>query len=304
MMIKCVAFFILISSALLSANESATLPGRDLFWTMISVSSGPQQADSHLIEFPDGHRVLIDAGFLNRKLLDYLDRESISSVDQVMITHPHKDHYGGLEYAIVGGLKVGEVYMNRPLRVVCDREIGWGCDYAHVERVRTFVEDHRIALRSAQAGQVVYRMGDQSLLEVLYASDGQYASGGSDVNDMSLQIRLTHLGHRVLFTGDLNRSLGNTLAESNEDLAAEAMTAPHHGTEDCAPDRFFDRVGPTFFFVSSPRRLWLSPRSGRMRRYVRSHSLKAFITGIHGVTHVRIGSDGLKVSPEKGMVPW
>lgn len=72
----------------------------DMEWTMVNVNYSAQQGDAHVIKIKNGKTVLIDAGHRNTaggSLLPFLRKKSISEIDIVFISHPHKDHYGGLD---------------------------------------------------------------------------------------------------------------------------------------------------------------------------------------------------------------
>lgn len=62
------------------------------------------QGDATLIRFPEGRHVLIDAGNASpysdaaqRHILPYLAAKGIKKIDTLILTHPHRDHYGGAE---------------------------------------------------------------------------------------------------------------------------------------------------------------------------------------------------------------
>src|SRR5690625_5300915 len=73
------------------------------------------QADATLFQFQDGgetYNILFDAGDWNRNdVVNYLKAHSISSLDLVIISHPHADHIGQLD-SIMEQFSVGEVWMS------------------------------------------------------------------------------------------------------------------------------------------------------------------------------------------------
>jgi competence protein ComEC len=104
---------------------------------------------------------------------------------------------------------------------------------------------------------------------------------------------------RVLFTGDLNLSLGAYLATSDFDLRADILKVPHHGTEGVAPNEFFSRVGAKVALVPSPHALWLSLRSKRVRDFFETAKVPVYVSGIHGNVTVRFHADGFQIDAEK-----
>lgn len=79
----------------------------DLVWTMVNVNTS-QQGDAHVIQVKRGKTVLIDAGMGNiaeKQLIPFLKSNNIRYFDIVFISHPHKDHYGGILPILKSGNK-------------------------------------------------------------------------------------------------------------------------------------------------------------------------------------------------------
>ena len=70
-------------------------PGLNVYF--ISVGQG----DSEYIELPNGQNVLIDGGPLagaDSGLAKFLSQKNVKEINNVVLTHPHADHYNGLKY--------------------------------------------------------------------------------------------------------------------------------------------------------------------------------------------------------------
>jgi competence protein ComEC len=279
--------------------EAVPVPGPPPFvvWTMLDVNTGTLQADAHLLRMPDGTFQMIDAGDTEGTLLPQLRKEGVRRVERVFVSHMHKDHYGGLTAMVDAGIEVCEVFVNLPDRAVCEAEVPWGCDYPHIEETLATLEKKGVQIVRVRSGDLVY---DKSgvRLQALYAFNGLDSPvGRTDVNDTSVVLALEYGKTRVLFTGDLNAALGAYLAAEARDLKADILKVPHHGTESVAPDELFDRVGPSVALVPSPKALWLSSRSERVRRYFQAHETRTYVNGLDGPVSVRIGTDGYEVTP-------
>ena len=74
-------------------------------------------------------------------------------------------------------------------------------------------------------------------------------------NNASLVIRLAYAGKTILFTGDIEEAAIQGLLESHQDLHADILVAPHHGS--CVPStgRFLTAVSPQLIVSSSGRHL-------------------------------------------------
>jgi competence protein ComEC len=90
----------------------AALPERDFSLTALNVGKGA----SHVVSFPGGGHMLIDAGSAlrgnagARAVLPFLRGQGIRRLDVLALTHPHEDHYGGAA-AVLGAVPVGEVWI-------------------------------------------------------------------------------------------------------------------------------------------------------------------------------------------------
>ena len=272
---------------------------------MIDVTPGQLQADCNLIEFPNGSKVLIDvADGMDAPgvALTFLRNHKIDHINLVVISHFHKDHYGRLVDIIKAGIKVDRVTISLPAsREEMDYEHKYTplADWDDVMATLQFLRERHIPYFVPKIGERLIDASTDGIpihLDVVCLYDGIHTPiGKTDINDTSMIVRLTHGKIRALFTGDLNRPLGEYLARSSFDLAADLLKAPHHGTEGCAPNEFFDRVHPAAVMVPSPKALWFSLRSKRIRDYFSGHHIPAYVAGINGDVVVTITAQGYTI---------
>jgi len=276
---------------------------------MINVCPRDGQADCHLIEFPDGRKVLIDIadGYdASGTAIAWLRSHHITKVDLVVISHFHKDHYGRLVGLINAGVQVDRVAINVPSPADdrADAEMPWGFDRKHVESVLRFLREKHIPCFTPQIGERLMEIplaeGGVATLDVVCVYDGANTPvGKTDTNDTSIIVRLSHGPTRALFTGDLNGALGTWLAQSDFDLTADVLKVPHHGTEAVAPNEFFACVRPKLALVPAPKPLWLSDRSKRIRDWFARQKIPTYVSGIDGDVRVLLTSTGFAVEPER-----
>jgi competence protein ComEC len=284
------------------ANLQARPVNGDLNWTMINVNYAPQQGDAHLIQTDMGKNILIDTGHYwvaENIMIPYLQAKGVKRLDQVFISHPHKDHYAGLVAVINMGIKIKEVFFNLPDKGVCDVEIPWGCDYAEILSYHQTLKSSGVKVSEATAG-MVFKIGSDASLEVLYAYDGVNTPvGRTDINDMSLIMKLRNGTQTALFTGDLNNKMGEYLAKEGKNLKANILKLPHHGTEGAAPDSFFEAVSPQVAMVPSPALLWCSERSRRMKTWFEGRKIPAYVNGFAGHVIVKMQKDSFRVITQR-----
>jgi competence protein ComEC len=274
---------------------------------MLNVCPGNEQADCHLITLPDGQKILIDVGEAADApgvLLSQLRAAHVTKLDLVIISHFHIDHYGQLLALIDSGVQVDRVAVNIPDESIARGEEPWGCRYDDVLATLDGLRKRGVPyftpapgdtlIESIVASQVVAK------LEAVCLYKGHDSPAGTtDVNDTSIIVRLTHGPRRALFTGDLNAQLGAWLATSSFDLAADLLKVPHHGTESCAPDTFFDRVHPSAALVPGPKNLWASGRSMRIRNYLADRQIPTYVSGLNGKVTVTFKGDTYSIESER-----
>ncbi|MCM0605494.1 MAG: MBL fold metallo-hydrolase [Xanthomonadaceae bacterium] len=287
--------FLLFNLAACSNNKLST-------WVMIDVTEASKQADAHLIVFGSEDFGLIDTGFSKNKIIPFLEKHKISHLKNIWISHPHKDHYGGVQPILEAGIKVDRLRINVPSKSFCDIEKPWGCDYEHLTSVIALAKSKGVIVSQMKAGETLHQSPKVKLEALVSYSDKTSPTGRQGgINDTSVIMALTTDQNRVLFTGDLNAPLGEWLSKHSMPglLKADLIKVPHHGTEGCAPNSFFDLTQSNFAFVTAPEDLWLSERSKRIREYWLSHAKQVFISGIHGTLSIDLTEKPASVTKEK-----
>lgn len=269
------------------------------------LSGQGRQQDLYLLEFkaPGAApvvRMLIDVGNQEEMQaygLPYLQRHGVKHLDRVYITHPHKDHYGGLSALLDAGITVGELVMNPPLPAPCDSEQPWGCDFAHVQQtiahaVAKGVKHQTLYVDDPLQPLTLWQQ-DGVELALWFAPHGVHPTLGElSINDTSMFMRL-QVGEVVhAFTGDMNVTEGDyLLAQLGPKLKADVLKLPHHGAEGTVSNGFLAAVAPTHNWVPSHSGLWCSSRSQRLRDWMAQQGVQSHVMGLHGDVLVRHFTD-------------
>lgn len=193
------------------------MPQRTMTVTAIDVGQG----DAFLIETPDV-RILVDAGD-DDTAARWLRAHGRWRLDLVVVTHPHLDHVGGVP-EVLRRLRVAAVWY-RPLPTPSPE----------AAEVLAVARERGVAVRTPVVGEST-TIGD-AIVEVLHPPPGRpYRWSGSELNDTSLVIRVTHDDRRVLATGDVEFAAQSDLLSTAADrLATELLIVPHHGAATSDP---------------------------------------------------------------------
>ncbi|HQQ76304.1 MAG TPA: ComEC/Rec2 family competence protein, partial [Thermoanaerobaculia bacterium] len=203
------------------------------------------QGDAWLLVTPRG-RVLVDGGgspdrayeFGRLRLIPRLADLGAVSLDAVVLTHPHPDHARGL-LAVLDSLPVGRVLLPRaaPRNAFLD-------EFLAVARKRRLVLERLGAGARFEAAGLAF--------DVLHPGDDRYPRARE--NNGSLVLRAKAEGRTVLLTGDVESAAESDLVASGQDLRADVLKVPHHGSRTSTTPGFLSRVAPRVALVGVGRR--------------------------------------------------
>ncbi|MDX1643464.1 MAG: ComEC/Rec2 family competence protein, partial [Thermoanaerobaculia bacterium] len=180
--------------------------------------------------------VLVDGGgwlapgIGQRVLLPALVRLGVRRLDAVVLTHPDRDHCGGL-VEIVHLVEVDELWSSPGWRGPCHRHLVG-----------------RAGLRLRPLWRGVERRVGAWKLTALHPPAGDRSRG----NERSLVLRAETTGGSILLTGDVGTATERLLvAERGSAVAADVLKLGHHGSRHSTSERFLDRVRPRLAVVSA-----------------------------------------------------
>jgi competence protein ComEC len=246
------------------------------------------QGDAILLQYPDGTNDMIDTGgFWNIDALDigtsvllpYLTHWRVVRLHRVFITHPQADHMNGLitlqRYIPVEHLFISRLPPNAVLSGLLRSRIT-----GRVSEIR-------------RGGS--FQQGD-ARIRVLAPWE---ASRGREVsNDDSLVLLLEYHGQKLLFSGDAEGEVEKKLLDSGDDLQADFLKVPHHGSKTSSSRPFLLKVRPKLAFISVGRHNWFHhPDRTVLDRY---RSLHATILRTDRDGTIRLSVDQRKVETSTG----
>ena len=160
--------------------------------------------------------MLVDAGSeqAGQTVVDYLRRQSVTVLDYLVSTHPHRDHCGGLA-AVVQNFTVRTAYSP-----VTESDSEYFAAFAK-------------AAKTAKLNITVPAAGDTFPLGAakvtVLGPVGDYESL-DNVNDMSLVLRVDYGETSFLLTGDMEYGEETALLNAGADVDCTVLKAAHHGS--------------------------------------------------------------------------
>ncbi len=203
------ALLLLVTLAGCRSQSRKPLPLNQLQITFIDVGQG----DSALIQTPSGKCMLVDAGPPDGAgaITDLLDREGISRIDTLVLTHPDADHIGGAEQ-IIQSYTVAEVLTN-----------GSPFDTELAFRLNSLMRQKGMPVRTITEGQT---MDLDSNTHLAFWNPGR-PRAQSD-NENSIVFRLVYGQQSFLFTGDVEGAgITNCLSHA---VPTDVLKISHHGS--------------------------------------------------------------------------
>lgn len=179
---------------------------------------------------------LIDTGSEDseRALLKTLEKEGITHLDGVILTHTHQDHIGGFSALMESGIEIDRIYASGYMK-------------------KKNVEKHPIvkALKNTNREVIFLTSGDTlplegGTLEVL----GPREKSDKE-NNNSLVLLATGGGGSMLLAGDMEFPEEESLMAAGLIPHADVLKIGNHGEDDATSEAFVDAVRPSVAVIST-----------------------------------------------------
>jgi competence protein ComEC len=254
------------------------------------------QGEALHLAVPGRGHVLVDAGGMlgdgadmgQRVILPFLWHEWVNRLDVVVLTHPDSDHTGGAP-AVLRSMSVGEVWTG-PSPAVSPTDV-W---------IQEYLRHRRIPHRVVAAGDPPLPCG-RALVRVIHPSLDDTsdqpldARRGLQANDRSLVLRIELGSQALLLTGDLEQDGEAALVRSGENLRAQVLKVPHHGSRRSSTGAFIRAVGPHDAVISvGYRNRFRHPHAEVLARY-EAADVRVWRTDRDGAISVEMRSDETQV---------
>ena len=260
----------------------------DLRVTFLAVGEG----DAAVVRFPGGRVMLIDGGGSfggtfdpgERIVAPFLWANKIMRVDYVAVSHPDRDHFGGL------------IFLVRNFRPAQFWTSGSG---SPDDSYQNLLE----AVRQAHATSLVCGTGSSPRTIGGVAVRCLWPAANIDEtkeNNQSMVLRLAYRGAAILFTGDIEAKGERELIATGADLHAAILKVPHHGSKTSSSAELLAAVRPQVAVISlGYHNRFHFPASAVIERY-RKAGASVLMTGESGQVSAEVGRRGIEIETYRG----
>lgn len=244
--------------------------------TLLDVGQGLAavvQTQHHTLVFDTGPR--LNAGFDTGSavLLPFLRHRGVTRIDTLIVSHGDNDHIGGVASLLQG------MPATRVLSSVTER-LG---EYS--------AQDCTAGTRWEWDGVVFSLIHPQQ--------PGRLDWKTRPENNNSCVLRVTVAGHAILLPGDIEAAAERELvAAQPEQLRADVLVAPHHGSKTSSTGDFIEAVRPRHvLFPIGYRNHYGFPHPSVLARY-RQQGVRVWDSAGHGAITIRLDAQGNLSEPE------
>ncbi len=226
-------YLMLAVSVLLGCVLSAPIPAK---------AANPDQMEVHFMDVGQGdatlvtcggHAMLIDAGDDTKgtAIQNYLQKQKITRLDYLVLTHPDADHIGGAP-VIITKFDISNVFVSN-----------FEKDNKTYQKLIQSLDDKRLKLLTPKVNSQ-YTLGTASI--TILAPNGSY----DNPNDASIALLVKNGNRSFLFTGDAGEDAEKDILKTGIDISADVYKVGHHGSKYSTSKDFFQAVDPFYAVIS------------------------------------------------------
>jgi len=211
------------------------IPGERESYSVHFIDVG--QGDAIFVETPQ-KVMLVDGGWGNSGVVEYLLDLEIEYIDIVIGTHPHADHIGGL------------------VDVFYEFEVGEVIDPGITHTTQTFqnylnaIDLFDIPFTVGRKG-MEWELSEHAHMVLVHPVDPMDSPTGNStvINNASIVAHVTLGEITVLLTGDAEKAAEDEMMQEPELLASDILKVGHHGSNSSSQMEFLLAVNPAVSII-------------------------------------------------------
>lgn len=213
-----------------------------------------KMCDAILIDLGESE-ILIDGGFPNSGVAEYIEDYVDGSLEAMVATHPHPDHIGGL-VKVLKTFHVNEIWVNgddlkmSPELIRSSPMPETFSKFVKLNQIFTsLVNKQEASVHVARRGQTIdigilsfFVLHPDTLLS--YSPSQDIGSIFESMNNNSVVLWLRYGNVTFLFTGDALKKAEANILEAGLEVQADILKVGHHGAMDASSPQFLESVRP------------------------------------------------------------
>ena len=234
------------------------------------------QGDSTLITC-GGHAMLIDAGDDSKgtAIQNYLQKQKITKLDYLVLTHPDSDHIGGAP-VVITKFSIDKVFVSN-----------YEKDNKTYQNLIQALDDKNLKTSTPKPG-TQYALGTATI--TILAPNDEY----DNPNDASIALLIRNGNNTFLFTGDAGEDAENDILENGLSISADVYKVGHHGSKYSTSKDFLDAVNPSYAVISCAEGNSYGHPHAETLNTLRANGVKVYRTDEDGT--IIATSDGKKIT--------
>jgi competence protein ComEC len=263
------------------------LPSTTARITFFSVGEG----DSILLEF-DQNIILIDAGEkasdsgyfpVKSIVVPYLKKRGINHIHTILLSHFHSDHYGGIPWIL-------EHVPDVDIILIPSSE---GPDQKEFVRYMQKNAHFYPYIKKVQTDQT-RKFSFISSLRIIPMCKYVSLSEKENENNNSIIAVFAYGKKRFLFTGDIESEAEKMAIQLlGDDLRADILKVPHHGSNTSSTEEFLRRVQPSLSIISCGE--YARFRHPSQEVVQRLQNVKSRVLTTHNERTIVMETDGIRI---------
>lgn len=231
--------YTLICGLLIISTFTKVFPKSYTEFTAIDVGQG----DAFLFVTEHGKRILIDGGGSETSdydvgkniLMPYLLDRGFLKIDYIFLSHAHADHIDGI-YTVLKNFKVKTIFIGPQLE-----------NDEMIKNLKKIASQRKVKIVEVHEDTIINI--DSLKFEILYPAK-EYTD--SNINNLSLIMKVTCNGKSILFTGDAEEKVEVELLDkyNTKFLDVDILKVGHHGAKTSSTEEFVKTVSPNISIIS------------------------------------------------------